>query len=329
MGALVVVAGIAQHQGLELVHRPVRKEAVRQVAIAVLGPRRKRIRLLRIPPGTPAAINRHAHLLPNLRLAVGVEEFEPHFDLAVLPSIGPRVRITLKHLPAGIDHTGAHANQVAVLEIEVRGRGRQRDHRQVMGDPEEIAAHRLRAGPSFQVGLGPNHHGPLDANRTYPSRRHHRHRVAVRRVADQSVGRGPAQFQHHLGTRDVKPRIDREHRRRQRRPHRHSPIGRARRGLRFGVHHPLAGFRIRGAAERLVRPEARHGHLIDRSSEGIAQGHRLASGIDAEIRMQLVGRPHAVETRGINHEGFTGLDPTFRESPSSRFQRAVGEGESP
>ena len=198
-----------------------------------------------------------------------------------------------------------------------------------MGDPEEIAAHRLRAGPSFQVGLGPNHHGPLDANRTHPRRRDDRHRVAVRRVADQSVGRGPAQFQHHLGTRDVKPRIDREHRRRQRRPHRHSPIGRARRGLRFGVHHPLAGFRIRGAAERLVRPEARHGHLIDRSSEGIAQGHRLASGIDAEIRMQLVGRPHAVETRGINHEGFTGLDPPFRQSPSSRFQRAVGEGESP
>ena len=127
----------------------------------------------------------------------------------------------------------------------------------------------------------------------------------------------------------MKPRIDREHRRRQRRPHRHSPIGRARRGLRFGVHHPLAGFRIRGASERLVRPEARHGYLVDDPPDRIAQGHRLASGIDAEIRMQLVGRHHAVETRGINHEGFTGLDPSFRESPSTRFQWVVREGESP
>ena len=329
MGTLVVVAGIAQHQGLELVHGPVRKEAVRQVAIAVLGPRRKRVGFLRIPPGTPSAVNRHAHLLAHLRLAVGVEEFEPHFDLAVLPSIGTRVRITLKHLTAGVEHTRAHANEVAVLEIEVRSRGRQRDDGQVMRDPEKITAQRLRTGTRLEVGLGPNHHGSLDANRTHPRRRNHRHRVAIGRVANQSVGRGPAQFQYHFGPRGVEARIDREHRRRQRRPHRSGPIGSGRRGLRFGIHHPLPGLEIGWTAERLVRPEARHGYLIDRSSEGIAQCQGLTGGIDAKIRMQLVGRPQAVETRGINHEGFTGLNPPFRETPSPWFQRVVGEAKSP
>ena len=125
VGALVVVAGIAQHQSLELVHRSVRKEAVRQVAIPVLGPCRKRVGLLRITPRTPSAIHRHPHLLTNLRLAVGIEEFETHLDLPILPGVGPRVRITLKHLPAGVQHTGAHANEIAVLEVEVRGRRRQ------------------------------------------------------------------------------------------------------------------------------------------------------------------------------------------------------------
>ncbi len=126
----------------------------------------------------------------------------------------------------------------------------------------------------------------------------------------------------------METRIDRVHGRRERRSQRDDPVGAPRRGLRLRIHHPLPGLGVGRAAERFVGAQSWHGYLIDDPPDRIAQGHRLASGIDAKIGVQFLGGPHAVETRGINHEGFTRLDPALRKPPSPGSQRVIGKGES-
>ena len=192
-----------------------------------------------------------------------------------------------------------------------------------MGNPEKITSQRLRTGTRLQISLSPNHLRALDAQRTCPRRRDNRDGVAIGRVANQGVGRGSAQFQHHLGTRGVETRIYREHRRRHRRPQRNDAIGSTGCRLRLGIHRPLPSFWIGRSAQRLIGAQSRHHHLIYCSSNGIAQRHRLAGGIEAKIRVQLVAGPNAVETRRIDHEGLPGLDPPVRESPSPRLQRVI------